>query len=331
MIGRPARRLRRCRPPASTGANVYRSPLIPAVEHQRADRGRRHPRPARAPPAPAWPRASSSTPPPPASRSACSAPPPRSCSASTRSSPASGSGPADMWLLRGRDPQAGRARPGHRLLACWSASRSPSSTSASTATPTTIYVKATDQPGQRGRQPARRAGQPGGPERGRRPPALGRAGRPGRRQGRVQHPVPRPGRGRAAGRRDRRGQHHGHLRARTPHRDRAAPRAGRHPRAHPHPVPGRGDPARPARRRGRRRRRRGRHRRLRAQPKAGPWSSRPGLGRRPRPPRCSSAPLAGLLPALARRPPVPHRGAAGRYSTSLAWRFSGYSRASAHR
>ena len=62
----------------------------------------------------------------------------------------------------------------------------------------------------------------------------------------LQRPVPRPGRGRPAGRRDRRGQHHGHLRPRTPLRDRPAPRPRRHQRPHPHPVPGRGDPAGPA-------------------------------------------------------------------------------------
>src|ERR1700729_515978 len=69
------------------------------------------------------------------------------------------------------------------------------------------------------RRPARQT-------RARSPPVLGRAHRPGRCQGRPGHPVPRPGRGRAAGRRDRGGQHHGHLGARTPLRDRAAPALG---------------------------------------------------------------------------------------------------------
>jgi len=59
-------------------------------------------------------------------------------------------------------------------------------------------------------------------------PSLGRAHRPGRRQGRARHPVPRTGRGRAASRRDRGSQHHGHLRPRAPPGDRAAPRARRH-------------------------------------------------------------------------------------------------------
>ena len=72
-------------------------------------------------------------------------------------------------------------------------------------------------------------------------------------QGRARHPVPRPGRGRAAGRRDRGGQHHGHLGAGTPSGNRAAPRAGRHPRPDLRPVPGRGHPAVAGRRRRRRR------------------------------------------------------------------------------
>ena len=70
-------------------------------------------------------------------------------------------------------------------------------------------------------------------------------------------PVPRPGRGRAAGRRGRRGQHHDHLRPRTPSGDRAAQGPGRHQGPDPHPVPVRGDLARAAGRRGRGDRRRG--------------------------------------------------------------------------
>ena len=103
----------------------------------------------------------------------------------------------------------------------------------------------------------------------------------GRRQGRARHPVPRTGRGRAAGRRDRGGQHHGHLRPGTPLRDRAAPGAGRHPRPDPHPVPGRGDPAVPGRRRHRSHPRRGRHRRLRPRPRRARRHPARGLGRRP--------------------------------------------------
>ena len=150
----------------------------------------------------------------------------------------------------------------------------------------------------RRRQPARPPRQPGRPQPGQRLPALGRAHRPGRRQGRAQHPVPRPRRGRAAGRRDRRRQHHGHLRARTPLGDRAAPGAGRHPRPDPHPVPGRGDPARP----------------WSAAPSASssarspppstpaatarPSSSRPRPGPAASPPPSLIGALAGLLPAI---------------------------------
>src|SRR5258708_10102120 len=66
------------------------------------------------------------------------------------------------------------------------------------------------------------------PSPSRRPPC-----RPSRRQGRPRHPVPRPRRGRAAGRRDRGRQHHDHLRPRASLRDRAAPGARRHPRPDP--------------------------------------------------------------------------------------------------
>ncbi|MFD0665278.1 ABC transporter permease [Thermocatellispora tengchongensis] len=61
---------------------------------------------------------------------------------------------------------------------------------------------------------ARRAaayGEPGEPGGGGRQPALRRAGRQGRRRGRVHQPAARPGRGRAAGRRRGRGQHDGDL------------------------------------------------------------------------------------------------------------------------
>ena len=51
----------------------------------------------------------------------------------------------------------------------------------------------------------------------------------------------------------RRRQHHGHLGPRASLRDRPAPRPRGHQGQHPHPVPARGDPARAARRRGRRR------------------------------------------------------------------------------
>ncbi len=130
------------------------------------------------------------------------------------------------------------------------------------------------------RQPARLPGQPGKPQPGQRLPALGRAHRPGQGQGRVQYLVPRPGRGRAAGRRDRGGQHHGHLRPRTPVRDRAAPGAGR-PGSPPVPQP---PPSTPATRAG-----------LSSSPRRPgpaasppPWPSAPSPGCCPRsaPPAC---------------------------------------------
>ena len=145
---------------------------------------------------------------------------------------------------------------------------------------------------------------PENPERGQRLPALGRADRPGRRRGRLRHPVPRPGRGRAAGRRGRRGQHHDHLGAGTPPGDRAAPRAGRHQRPDPHPVPGRGHPARPGRRRRRGHRRRRRHRRLRPRQGLGRSSSRPRRGPAASAPPSSSAPSPDSCPPSA--PPACH-------------------------
>ena len=165
--------------------------------------------------------------------------------------------------------------------------------------PSQIYVRTVDTQAAttRRRQPARRAGQPGKPQLCQRLPAVGRAHRAGRRQGGARHPVPRTGRGRAAGRRDRGGQHHGHLRPRAPLRDRAAPGAGRHPRPDPRPVPGRGDPAVPGRRRHRSHPRRGRHRRLRPRP----WRARRHPARRLAGGLAAAlliGALAGLLPAI---------------------------------
>ena len=114
--------------------------------------------------------------------------------------------------------------------------------------PTTIYVKATDS---RVTAVDSLLGAQTDPEDPSSPDvsvAVLRAGRAGRCQGGVQHPVPRAGCGRAAGRRDRGGQHHGHRGAGTAQRDRAAPRARRDPGAHPDPVPGRSGRAGPDRR-----------------------------------------------------------------------------------
>ena len=69
-------------------------PAHPRGRNQRAQRGCRHPGPARGGRHQRWPRAGSSTPPPPASRSRCSAPPPPSGWASTGSGPGCGSGSA---------------------------------------------------------------------------------------------------------------------------------------------------------------------------------------------------------------------------------------------
>ena len=96
----------------------------------------------------------------------------------------------------------------------------------------------------RERQPRARGGQPGGADRRsaerlgrRRQPPVGRARGPRRRQGPVHHAAAGAGRGGAARRRDRDRQHHGHLGARAPWRDRAAPRAGGHPAPRQPPVP----------------------------------------------------------------------------------------------
>ena len=176
--------------------------------------------------------------------------------------------------------------------------------------PSEIYVRTAEHPGRhhRRRQPARRAGQPGKPQPGQRLPALGRADRPGRRQGRARHPVPRPGRGRAAGRRGRGGQHHGHLRPGTPLRRsgcaarwappaaRSAPSSWPRPSCCPWPAapPASSSappppPSTPT-------------------PRAGPSSSRPKPGPAAWPPPCSSAPSPGCCPPSA-PPACPHPGA----------------------
>ncbi len=144
--------------------------------------------------------------------------------------------------------------------------------------PTIIYLRG-HQPGRPGRQPARRPGQSRKPLRSRRLPALRRAHRPSRGQRRVRHPVPGPGRGRAAGRHGRRRQHHGHFRAGTALGDRAAPRPRRHQGPDPHPVPVRGHPARLGWRHRRRRRRRRRDRHLRPHQGLGHCHPRRRLGR----------------------------------------------------
>ena len=208
-------------------------PADPRHRHQRPDRRRGQPGPARRRRAPPSPGAATSTPPPPASRSRCSAPPPPSVPGHRPDL----AGRADLArrhvVLRRRHPQRRPCWPPRSTPRSWSATRPPRPTSASTATPPPIYVRAqTSQVTAVDNLLAAQAN-PENPGQVDVSPALRRADRPGRRPGRVQRPVPRPGRGRAAGRRRRRRQHHGHLRPRTPSRDRAAPRPGRHQGPHP--------------------------------------------------------------------------------------------------
>ena len=148
----------------------------------------------------------------------------------------------------------------------WSASPPRRNTCASTATPRRSTSAPPRTTGRHHVDNLLVPGQPGKPQPGQRLPALGGAHCPGRHRGRARHPIPRPGRGRAAGRRD--GVANIMVsRSGTPLRDRAAPRPGRHPRPDPRPVPRGGHHAVPSRRRHRRHPRRGRHRRLRPQPR----------------------------------------------------------------
>ena len=106
-------------------------------------------------------------------------------------------------------------------------------------------------------------------------------------------------------------------RARTPLGDRAAPRARRDPRADPHPVPVRGDPARARRRRRRCRRRRARDRDLRLHQGLGDRHPHARLGRRVRrgdPDRRRRRPG----PRAARRAALTHRSTADRVNALTA-------------
>ena len=199
-------------------------------------------------------------------------------------------------VLRHRDPQARGAGPGHRLQC---ADRLPGRREVPGLRRASLHHlrQGCHQPGPGGGQPSGRPGQPGKPVLCECVPDVGRAHRPAQDQGGVQYPVPGPGRGGAAGRRDRGGQHHGHLRPRTPLRDRAAPRPGRDQGPHPHPVPVRGDPARGHRRHRRRRRRRGGHRRVRPAQGLGHRHSARGVAGGIAAAVLIGA-LAGLLPAI---------------------------------
>ena len=165
--------------------------------------------------------------------------------------------------------------------------------------PSELYVRSRQHPGRhhQGRQSARRAGQSGEPERGRRLSAVASADRAGGRRRRLRHLVSWPGCRRVAGRSRRRGQHHGHLGSRTASGDRAAAGAGRDQGPDPHPVPGRGHPARPGRWR-RRGQRRGRcHRHLWPRPRLADRHSARGVAGGLAAALLIGA-LAGLLPAI---------------------------------
>ncbi len=88
-----------------------------------------------------------------------------------------------------------------------------------------------EQPGRGRPVGARRDREPRSTQRSQRQPTLRHAHSTRRRPRRLQRSLPRTRRRRPAGRRRRRREHHGHLRAGTPLRDRAAPRARRDPRA----------------------------------------------------------------------------------------------------
>ena len=252
-------------------------------------------------PAPRRPGPATSTPPPPASRSPCSAPPPPSCWASTGSGPGADlAAVGGQWFYVDRHPQPRRARPADRHLGPGRLPRRASSTWASTGTP----PRSTSAPSTpRPPPPGSTTCSPPRPTRRTRT----RSTSPSRRhaltaqadaQGRVRHPVPRPRRGRAAGRRGRRGQHHDHLRARAPLRRSgcaarsARPRARSAPSSWPRPscspwpaAPSGSSPAPPPPP-------------STPTPRAGPSSSRPKRG-----PAASAAALligalAGLLPAI---------------------------------
>ena len=296
-------------------------PADPVGQHQRAERP--------APPASTCParsappsrRAASSTPRPRPSRSACSAPPPRSGSASTASSPASGSGSA----------ACGSTSPASSTPPSLAPEIDDSVLIGFPAAKTYLGYTSVRRRPSRGRQPdrdlrpRRRPSQvnavynvlaatanPENPSEVNVSQPSDDAGRRGRRQGRLQRPVPRPRRDRAAGRRDRRRQHHDHQRARTPLGDRPAPRARRDQGPDPHAVP---------------RPRRSSSRCSAAPPASAPARSRPrstptpSTGRPSSPPSpgaAASAPrsligaIAGLAARDPRRPPLSHRRAPDR-------------------
>ena len=168
------------------------------------------------------PRARSSTRRPAATRPSCSAPRPPSRSASTTPARASGSAtagsPSSGSSTRSRSPRA-RPRGADRLRGGRGAVRRPTptrrrSTSAPTRTASRRSATCSAAPPTRSN-----------PEEVEVVAPVGRPGGPRRRQDRVHLAVPRPRRGGAARRRRRDRQRDGHLGARAPLGDRAAPRA----------------------------------------------------------------------------------------------------------
>ena len=250
-------------------ANAYRSPLIPAIQHQRADRRGGQPRPA------AHGRQHRARRQLPERRHRQRA----GRRARRRRRAAAGDRPhlparADLGrrhvVLRRRDPQPRGTRARDRQRRARRVSRRRALPEPSTGTPR----RSTCAPRPARSTPCTRCSpRPPTPKNPSEvdvsQPSLALTA-PRRGPGRVQRPVPRARRRRAAGRRGRRREHHDHLGARAPLGDRPAPRPRRDPGPDPHPVPGRGDPARAHRRRRRSRRRRARHRWCTRPPSTGP-------------------------------------------------------------
>ena len=134
---------------------------------------------------------STSTRPPPRNRSPCSAPPPPSAWASTGSSPGERIWVGDQWFYLAGILNPAVLAPGidSSVLVGFPAAEKYLGFDGH---PSTIYVRAQTSQVDAVHSRAGRHRQPGEPQRGRREPTLGRSGRPGRRQGRAQRPVPRP-------------------------------------------------------------------------------------------------------------------------------------------
>ena len=245
-----ARRRRGRRTPARSAREGLPQPAHPRRQHQRRRRCRR---PASDLPATVGASIAQRPLPQrrhrPRSRSSCSAPPPPAGSASTGSGRTSGSGSAAAGSPWSASSTRSSLAPelDSAVLVGWPAAAEYLGFDGH---PTTIYL-AHRRP--TGSTPCTPCWPP--PPTPRHPnevdvaPALRRARRPRRR------PRARSTACSSASARSRcssaasASPTHGHLGAGTPHRDRAAPRARRHPGPHPRPVPRRGAAARRARRR----------------------------------------------------------------------------------